>query len=198
MGYFRPVTAVPLSSLAVKLASSVTFADSEGGPLVVMSESLAPSWNGVCDAQGNAIFGTAPCDYDRACAAAFDTIAVGDREALVLEEPNNSAFIPIEGGAMIVSWVGADDAETLITAALALDDGAFGKELPDLEHDGGRLLMFDSAARGAALDASRVASIALAAGTYGATLCGEWNGSVTGSDGMTHEVLVQALRLRRR
>src|SRR6476659_8933280 len=128
--------ALPLDPTATKLASSVTFADSEGGPLIVMSESLAPEWNGVFDDQGNAIYGTSPCDYDRACSVTFNTVDIGDREALVLEEPNNSAFIPIEGGAMIVSWIGADDAATLITAALALDDEAFSDELPNLEHDG--------------------------------------------------------------
>src|SRR5690242_8544685 len=137
--------AIPLNPIAVKLASSVRFADSEGGPLIVMSESLTPSWNGVFDVQGNAIFGTSPCDYDRARSVTFNTVDIGDREALVLEEPNNSTFIPIEGGAMIVSWIGADDAETLITAALALDDEAFGDELPNLDHDGGRLVLFDSA-----------------------------------------------------
>jgi hypothetical protein len=189
---------VPLNPVALKLASSVKFAESEGGPLIVMSESLAPSWNGVFDAQANASFGTSPCDYDRACSVTFNTIDVGDREALVLEEPNDSAFIPIDGGAMIVSWIGADDAATLITAALALNDEAFSDELPDLEHDGGRLLMFDSASRGSALDAPRVASIDLMAGMYSATLCLEQDCSVIGSDGKPHEVMVQALRLRRR
>jgi hypothetical protein len=189
--------AIPLNPIAVKLASSITFADSEGGPLIVMSECLAPSWNGVFDLQGNAIFGTSPCDYDRACSVTFNTIDIGDREALVLEEPNNSAFIPIEGGAMIVSWLGADDAETLLTAALALDDEAFSDELPRLEHDGGKLVMFDSASRGSALVASRVASIDLMAGTYSATLCLERNCKVADSTGKSHEVMVQALRLRR-
>jgi hypothetical protein len=151
----------------------------------------------VFDAAGNAIFGKSPCDYDRACSVTFETIEVGDRAALVLDEPNNSAFIPIDGGAMIVSWVGADDAETLLTAALALDDEAFADELPNLEHDGGKLVMFDSAARGGALAGKRVASIELPAGTYGATLCYEWNGSVVGGDGAPHGTMVQALRLRR-
>lgn len=187
----------PLHPNAMQLASSAAFADSDGGPLIVMSETLAPSWNGVCDEQGNAIFGTSPCDYDRACSASFDVIDVGDGEALVLEEPNSSAFVPIEGGAMIVSWVGADDAETLFSAALALDQDAFRKDLPDLAHGGGRLLLFDSASRGSALEPSRVASIELDAGTYRATLCPDWTGSVMGSDGVVREVMVQALRLRR-
>lgn len=190
-------TPLPLNPEAVKLASSLAFADSEGGPLIIMSESLAPAWNGVFDDQGNAIFGSAPCDYDRACSVTFNTLDVGDREALVMEEPNNSAFIPIEGGALIVTWAGADDADTLVTAALALDDEAFSDELPDLEHDGGKLLIFDSASRGSALDPKRVASIELPAGTYHATLCLEWAGQVTGSDGQPHDVMVQALRLRR-
>src|SRR4051812_8646234 len=62
-------------------------------------------------------------------------------------EPSNSAFIPRPTGALIVRWVGADDAGTLISAALAVPDDQFTEAVGDLPHDGGKLLMFDSAAR---------------------------------------------------
>lgn len=183
---------------ATRLAQLVTFADSEGGPLIAMSESVAPSWNGVFDAAGNAIFGTTDCDYDRACAESFAVIDVGTGKALTLETPDNSTFVPTPHGARIVRWVGADDAATLITAALAVPDDQFTTTIEDFPHEGGKLLVFDSGSRGAALDMARVAAIDLPAGTYAVRLSIEWRGMVTGADGNPHEVMVQVLDLRRK
>jgi hypothetical protein len=189
---------LPLDPEAVRLAGTVTFADSEGGPLIVMSEGIAPSWNGVCDASGAFVFGNAECDYDRACDGGFMLIDVGSGKALTLETPDNSTFVPRPGGALIVRWVGADDAATLISGALAVTDDKFTKAVGDLPHTGGKLLMFDSAARGAALEMDRVASVDLAAGVYEVRLTIEWCGPVIGTDGNPHDVMVQVLDLRRR
>ena len=87
-------------------------------------------------------------------------------KALTLEAPDNSAFVPRPAGALIVRWIGADDADTLISAALAVPDDQFTEAVGDLPHDGGKLLMFDSAARGSALERDKTASIALPGGTY--------------------------------
>lgn len=193
----RAVNPLPLDPEAIRLSQVVTFADSEGGPLIVMSESAAPSWQGVFDTAGNAIFGKASCDYDRACAESFGLIDVGRMKALTLETPDNSAFVPRAEGALIVRWVGADDADTLISAALALSDDQLAEPVGELPHDGGKLLMFDSAARGCALDPTRTASIDLPAGVYAVRLCIEWQGPVLGADGQPHDVMVQVLELRR-
>ncbi len=189
---------LPLNPEAVRLASLVTFAESEGGPLIIMSEAAAPSWNGVCDEDGTAIYGSAPCDYDRACGDPFDVIEVGAAKALTLDTPDNGTFVPRPDGALIVRWVGADDAATLLSAALAVPDCQFTETTSDLPHDGGKLLMFDSAARGSALDPEHTASIELPAGVYAGRLCVEWQGNVEGDDGQPHEVMVQVLELRRR
>jgi len=163
-----------------------------------MSETVAPGWNGVCDASGAFVYGTSECDYDRACDGSFMVIGVGAGKALTLETPDNSTFVPRQDGASIVRWVGADDAATLITAARAVTDDKFTETIGDLAHTGGKLLMFDSAARGAALDMSRVASIDLPAGTYALRMCIEWRGPVMGSDGNPHDVMVQVLDLRKK
>jgi hypothetical protein len=188
---------LPLDPEAVRLSRIVTFADSEGGPLIVMSESAAPEWNGVFDPDGTAIYGTAPCDYDRACAASYGLVDVGSTQALALETPDNGTFLPRPDGALIVRWVGADDASTLISAALGVTDDQFTDPVGELPHDGGMLLMFDSAARGSALTAGRTASIELPAVIYGVRLSAEWQGSVVGDDGQPHDVMVQVLELRR-
>jgi hypothetical protein len=181
---------------AVRLSPLVTFASSKGGPLIVMSESTAPQWNGVFDSAGNAIYGKSPCDYDRACAES-GLIAVGDAMALSLEAPDNSAFVPGPGGALIVRWVGADDAETLISAALAVPEDQFTEDVGEFSHDGGKLLMFDSGARGSAVEMDKIASIELPAGTYVVRMCFEWQGPVLGTDSEPHDVMVQVLSLRR-
>jgi Immunity protein 21 len=196
IGYCAAVNPVPLDPEAIRLSRLVTFAESKGGPLIVMSESAAPSWLGVYDSTGNAIFGKSPCDYDRACAASVGLIDVGQTQALTLETPDNSAFVPRPEGALIVRWVGADGADALISAALAVSDEQFTESVGDLAHDGGKLLMFDSAARGTALD-PRSASIDLPAGVYAVRLCTEWEGQVLGADGESQDVMVQVLELRR-
>jgi hypothetical protein len=188
---------VPLDFEAIDLADTTTFADSEGGPLIVMSESNAAHWRGVFDAAGTRIFGQSPCDYDRACATSFGLIDVGLGKALTLETPDNGAFIARPEGALIVRWIGADDAATLISAALALTEDAFTDPVGDLDHEGGRLMMFDSALDGARLPDDRTAAIELPPGRYAVRLCVEWQGDVLGSDGAPHEVMVQALDLRR-
>ncbi len=190
-------TPLPLDPEAASLAPNTVFADSEGGPLIVMSRSAAPRWGGVFDDAGANVYGSERCDYDRACEVAFAVIDVGDARALTLETPDNSAFVRRPEGALIARWVGADDATTLLTAALALPDQAFTESVGELPHDGGPLVMFDSASRGAALDPARTAEVDLPAGVYAVDLCVEWAGDVIGDDGAPHQTMLQALRLRR-
>ena len=190
---------LPLSDAAVRLASILTFADSEGGPLIAMSERALADWLGVYDAMGTAIYGNAPCDYDRACGAApCELIDVGGAQAIALETPDNGTLIAQPDGALIVRWIGADDAATLMSAALAVDDVDFEEQPGDYVHDGTDLVLFDSASSGTRLDRKRAASVELPAGTYAMTLLGEWSGPVLGSDDAPHDTMVQVLRLRRR
>jgi len=185
---------------AVRLASQLVFSESNGGPFLVLSESALGGWHGVHDASGTVIFGAQPCDYDRACAVGEPPalLDVGTARALVLATPDNSAFVPRETGGLIVRWVGADDAATLVSAALAIPDEDFAELADDLVHDGGRLVMFDSARDGNGLDVDAVASIELPAGAYQVRRCEEWAGEVLGGDGCAHEVMVQVLSLRPR
>jgi len=189
---------LPLGDEAIRLAAVATFAESEGGPLIAMSERLIPEWLGVCDATGAPIFGTTPCDYDRACVANFGVIDVGAGRALALETPDNGTLVAQPDGALIVRWVGADDAATLLTAALAAADEDFEDRPDELVHDGGDLVLFDSASFGPELDRSDTPSVPLAAGTYGVRLLVEWSGTVLGSDGAPHDTMVQVVRLRRK
>ncbi len=182
---------LPLDPEAVRLAELVTFVGTEGGPLIVMSESAVSSWRG---ADGPT---DVPSDYDRACSGSFHVIEVGPRLALVLETPDNSAFVARPHGALIVTWVGADDAATLISAALAIPDDLFTEHVGELVHDGGGLLMFDSVLPGDSLEPDQTAAIVLDAGTYAFRVCTEWQVAVLGSDALPHDVTAQVLALRR-
>lgn len=191
---------VPFDPEAARLAEALEFAESEGGPFLVVSESAVASWHGINDPTGAVIFGTQPCDYDRACAAdAFSMIDVGTTRALTLESPDNSAFVARPDGALIVRWVGADDAQTLLTAAFAAPAEDFKELDAELPHDGGRLRMFDATTSGTMLaERGRDVSIELPAGRYAVSLLVEWSGPVLGADGAPHDTMVQVLRLRRR
>jgi hypothetical protein len=190
--------ALPLDPEAVRLAATVRFADSNGGPLIVMSESAAKTWRGVFDDTGKAIYGDAPCDYDLACdAGGFELFDVRSAKALSLETPDNGAAIARADGALIVRWVGADDKETLLTAALAAPDADYKDLAAVFEHDGSRLFVFDAGSDGSAIEMDRVSAIELPAGTYKLSLLVEWSGPVTGADGAPHDTMVQVVRLRR-
>lgn len=185
---------VPLDPDAVRLAPGLVFAASEGGPLIAMSESALPGWHGAFDAAGVPIDGS---DYDRACDVSFALIDVGSTQALALDNPDSGTFIPRPDGALIVRWIGAHDAATLISAALAIPPDRYQDLEGELPHDGGRLVMFDAAARGLAIAAEPIASIELAAGRYAVRVCAIWQGAVVGVDGAPHDTMVQAIQLRR-
>lgn len=175
----------PLDPDATRLAATIQFAKTEGGPLIVMPESVLASWNGMAG------------DYERVVAG-FNLIDVGTAKALTLESPDNSTFVPRPDGARIVRWIGADDAETLLTAALAVTDDKLTEAVGDFPHPGGNLVMFDSGSAGAEVERDRIASIELPEGNYAVRMCIEWRGRVTGTDDKPHDVMVQVLDLRLR
>ncbi len=82
----------------------MTWLDSTGGPLIVLSEEMLNKWAG-CDGPGKA-----STDYDRACSVQnlSGKIKVGSRSALVLsDEPLSTTWLPSNGSRQgtIVRWV---------------------------------------------------------------------------------------------
>ncbi|MBA3461239.1 MAG: hypothetical protein H0T46_14845 [Deltaproteobacteria bacterium] len=178
---------LPLDPEAAVLALGLGFAASEGGPLIAMSESALADWQG-----------TDTDDYDRACDASFGLIDVGASRALALDNPDSGAFVARPYGALIVRWVGGDDAAMLLTAAFAIPDESYEDVEGLLPHDGGRLVMFDAAERGPEHLAAASVTIELPAGRYGVRVCPLWEGPVAGVDGNSHDVIVQTIQLRKR
>lgn len=189
----------PMNPEAVRLAETLTFAESGGGPFLLLSESAITAWHGVEDASGAFIYESRPCDYDRACKAdGHSLITVGNTQAFVLEAPDSSAFIPEPDGALIVRWIEADEAELLLTAALSTSEEDFELLGVTVPHDGSRLRLFDSATPGRRVAArGEVAAIELPAGRYSVAELGESVVNVKDAKGTVHEVVLQALRLRR-
>ena len=178
---------LPLDPEAVVLGPGLRFAASGGGPLIAMSESALGDWQG-----------SDTDDYERACDASFGLVDVGSRRALALDNPDSGAFVARGDGLLIVRWVGADDPAMLLSAAFAVPDEAYQDVDGELPHDGGRLVMFDAAVRGADHTTAESVTIELPAGTYKVRVCPLWEAPVAGVDGNSHEVMVQTIVLRRR
>jgi hypothetical protein len=86
-----------------------------GGPLILMSKTSLPKWNGI----GSDGF-EAWSDYDRACAVDdyLGIINVGDDEALVLGDmPSHTASVVVDSGTILfIRWIWADDENQVVNA----------------------------------------------------------------------------------
>lgn len=141
---------------------------SNGGPLLLLPVAQRRMWHGTDVAQGVDDAARPSSDYDRACAVADYTgvIQVGNAEALVLgDEPNDTTWIPLRLGGILVRWVYAegDDQANAALASIPPDidwevAGTFTVAASPLE-------LFDSAESGAEPLGERL-QIDLAPGDY--------------------------------
>ncbi|HEY4244502.1 MAG TPA: Imm21 family immunity protein [Kofleriaceae bacterium] len=180
------------------LALGAPTAASEGGPFLLLSASAIPAWHGVANDAGEFVYGTSPCDYDRACDTRDDFLAVGAARAYISAMPDPTTLLALPDGAMLFHGSCDRDAD-LAVAALAMPDEDFAT-IGEFVHDGSELVLFDSALSHAMLAerADEGARIPLAAGTYDVSRCEEWDGEILNPDGETSRVMVEVTRLRRR
>ncbi|MFF5897595.1 Imm21 family immunity protein [Streptomyces argenteolus] len=111
------------STAADAPSTSPVWVESMGGPLIVVPVSALAAWSGSAETGVVAGDGTAPDDYDRACAVddLAGVIAVGDEgaQALVLaDEPATSCFLPEHR--VFLRWLAADSEAGLKAAACAV------------------------------------------------------------------------------
>jgi len=135
--------------------TSPVWVESMGGPLIVVPVSALADWRGCTESGVIAGDGTAPDDYDRACAVddPASVIAVGESgaQALVLaEEPATSCYLPERRA--FLRWFGAVSEAGLRAAAEAVlaDPATPWEECGTWVSDGPAVLM-DSAEAGADL-----------------------------------------------
>jgi hypothetical protein len=143
---------------------------SNGGPLLLLPIAQRPMWHGT-DAGVAQSLGDADrplSDYDRACAVADYTgvIRVGGAEALVLgDEPNDTTWIPLGRGGILVRWVYAEGDEQAAAALASIPPDIDWEPAGTFAVAASPLELFDSAESGAEPLGERL-HIALAPGDY--------------------------------
>lgn len=141
-----------ISPRARAIGEHLRFVGTEGGPLLVLPYELLQSWHGVYDESGAYVFGTAPCDYERACEWRGEwvrSIRVGDALGLVMHSDGAGAWLPNDAGGIFVRWAAADLAAALVQAALNVTNTSWrGPTQRVTVGPSGKLALFDAARRG--------------------------------------------------
>lgn len=153
----------------------MTWVESAGGPLILMSEALLPYWGGSePPPPGTSVTATfrwsvdgPATDYDCACdvAAYAGVIRIGDGQGLVLGDmPMPAAWWP-DGGGFLVRWMAAPNDEAVLNILRGLSlDLAWDPEA-EFEFRAGPLVLFDSAWPGSDVRSEAI-RLELAAGRY--------------------------------
>ncbi|MFB8208473.1 Imm21 family immunity protein [Streptomyces sp. NPDC056010] len=191
------------SSTAADDASdaSPVWVESLGGPLIVIPVSALASWGGSTESGLIAGDGTAPDDYDRACAVddLAGVIPLGEKGGQVLvlaDEPATSCYVPQHR--TFLRWLAADSEAGLMAAAdqVLADPATVWEECGTWVSDGPAVLM-DSAEAGSDLGVEypgggtpAAASVLLPAG------CWRVRATHTNADEETWIGLVQLLPCR--
>ncbi|MBK9752553.1 MAG: hypothetical protein IPO88_03425 [Nannocystis sp.] len=188
-----PPAILELRKETAALARRLKFVGTDGGPLLACPRSLLPQWHGVYDADGEYVYGSAPCDYDRACDAKGLILSVGKGQALVLEQVS-TAFLQMEPGtAYLLFWVGADAGSHVLEAVLSAPSKAWKKQKEVFSMTGKELALLDSAHAGKTKPAYLGE---LAPGRYTMERMQEYDGEIrVGSE--LHGLMAGALRLTR-
>lgn len=180
-------------------AEALRFAETAGGPLILLHRRDAPSWWGAFDEEGEpAEDEDGTSHHEQTWVSDVCVLEVGAVRALVLPEPHPVAVYPVAGGdVLLVCWAGADSAAGVLAASLAIPEAAWRRIDDVLELDGGPLLLIDSARDGRALeeDGEETLEVVLPAGRYAI----DWAyglEAVVLRGGAREETGVQAVRLR--
>ncbi len=130
--------------------------DSEGGPLIVISDKLIPSWEGTREPTGRTLQASfrwddpeAPAtDYDRACdvGEAVGCLEVGEGSALVLgDEPLSTTLVRRQNGVVFVRWASAESEEAVELLLGNLPTSGFVEDPAKFVSLSGAVSVFDAA-----------------------------------------------------
>jgi hypothetical protein len=108
---------VPVTSAHVRLARSLKLAESEGGPILVISGDMLPCWRG-----------DETDDYDRACNARDERrIKVTSGTGIIFASPDLTGFLQQGDNVIIYRQLGVDDPAQAIAMALAVPERRWKK-----------------------------------------------------------------------
>ncbi len=197
----KPATMPVITAEVRRKSRTLKFVESNGGPLIVVPGEVVADWHGVYNAQGEFIFETEPCDYDRAChyrAPKPFAIAVGKMKALVLPGSMPTAWYPVKDGGLFIRWGGADSAAALLQVALDLPPAKWRATRIHLVIGQKKsLFLFDSAEDGSKMARRKKSALALPAGDYRLAVAGQGlTGSILDGDKLS-EYSVEVYWLRR-
>ena len=145
---------------------------SGGGPLLVLSVSGLPYWNGSDEPGSGIVPGdqNAPTDYERACSVQdwVGVIPVGPADALVLaDEPLDTRWWSASevGPVYLLRWIHGDTSESVLSTLSGLFQHQFKPTGVLFTNDAERVVLFDSAMPGTDI-LTPYSSIELAPGSY--------------------------------
>jgi hypothetical protein len=150
-------------------ARALSYVETEGGPFILLPLEARRHWRGVGDDPDDPA-----SDYARAAkvGTSVGTLPVGPRQALVLGNPEVTAFWPLAGGGIFVQRImGDEDAEVAEAVEDALRAGPWRTLGTTFEVGKGKLALFDSAYAYADADEDERLTIALAPGRYALSRC---------------------------
>jgi hypothetical protein len=173
--------AFPVDAEMRKLAKTLRFLDTEGGPFVALPERALAKWTGVSDEDDE------DDDYERACSNRG--FVLGEHEGLVLDSPDATAVLPTDEGVVFLRWLGADRAVDLLAA---LPFAKRWKKSKKTFVAKGPLVLFDAALAGRRLGKRKRLDVPLRRGEYAIDWT-EVDGVVEGG----HAVMAVFVRLRR-
>lgn len=185
-----PPAELILRPATVALARKLTFVSTDGGPMLAAPRALLTSWRGTFDDAGDHCYGKAPCDYDRACAAKGLVMRIGQGQALVLDQFAVAFLARPDDTALILFWVGADEAAHVLEAVLAAT--TWKRTRQSFTTTGRELAFLDAADDGRAAKPAFVGK--LAPGTYRIDRMTEFDGQIRAGQRL-HGVMAKALRL---
>jgi len=187
--------ALTLRPETAKLARTVKFVGTEGGPLLAIPTALLKSWFGVYDAKGQYAYETTKTDYDRACDLRREMVLkIGRGQGLVLEGPDSSALIVLGDGTILLpTWIGADDGAHVLEAVLSAPAKAWKKEKGTFTITGNELALIDSASDGRKTKPRAVARVK--PGRYTIESMKEFDGEIIVGKAK-HGLMASAVRLR--
>ncbi len=187
---------VTLTDAVVEQATALTFVGhGDGGPTVILSNSVRDAWLGVGDGGEQ--------DHYRLACESMETFEFMGTQAFCLQEEGSTAVVTLEDGLLLPRWVAADSPAGVLGVALAasyqpvLRDG----EPVYFESAGGRFTLQHAVDRGAHREEDAF-EFELPAGRYRVEQIDakgwlEWQGRVLHPSGDEEEVMVQAYRFRR-
>lgn len=148
---------------------SLNYIETEGGPFILLPLELKKSWNGTGDEDEGI-----PSDYEKATqlVTKIGVLELGGGEALVLGDPEVTAYWALDDGGVFIQRIIGDDDDVVASVVDQALEGKDWTRLPFNFNSGkGKLALFDAAYSYQDSDEDERLKISLSPGTYQVEKC---------------------------